>query len=216
MLIPSFAVGRAQLLQHMLTTLMANGSIPRLPIYLDSPMAIDVSDIYCRYHSQHRLTPQQCKAMCQVPTYTRSVEASKALAGQAYPHIIIAGSGMASGGRILHHFKRLLGNPGTTVLFTGYQAGGTRGAKMTSGAEAVKIHGKWVPMRADVRVLAGLSGHGDYLELAQWLDKSALKQDTAIRLVHGEPEALEGMRDYLGLHTAFRAEVARKGTTLTL
>jgi metallo-beta-lactamase family protein len=154
--------------------------------------------------------------MCQVPTYTRSVDASKALAGRAYPHIIIAGSGMASGGRILHHFKRLLGDPKTTVLFTGYQAGGTRGAKMTSGAESVKIHGKWVPMRAGVRVLAGLSGHGDYLELAEWLGQSALQPDTAIQLVHGEPEALEGMRDHLGRHTTFRAEVARNGSTLTL
>ncbi|XKE44176.1 MBL fold metallo-hydrolase [Halomonas organivorans] len=215
-LIPSFAVGRAQLLQHMLTTLMANDTIPRLPVYLDSPMAINVSDIYCQYRDQHRLSPEQCRAMCDVPEYLRSVAQSKALSGQAYPHVIIAGSGMASGGRILHHFRRLLGNPRTTVLFTGYQAGGTRGAKMTSGADAVKIHGKWVPIRATVKVLEGLSGHGDYLEIAEWLGKSALPPDTPFQLVHGEPESLDGMRDHLRRHTAFRVEVARHETALEL
>lgn len=215
-LIPSFAVGRAQLLQHMLATLMADGRIPRLPVYLDSPMAIDVSEIYCRYRNQHRLTTEQCRSMCDVPVYTRTVDQSKALAGQAYPHIIIAGSGMASGGRILHHFKRLLGDPKTMVLFTGYQAGGTRGAKMISGIETVKIHGKWIPMRAKVTVLEGLSGHGDYREIGEWLHKSALQPETAIRLVHGEPSALEGMRDHLRRYTAFKVEVAEFGTTLTI
>ncbi|HBM13005.1 MAG TPA: MBL fold metallo-hydrolase, partial [Rhodospirillaceae bacterium] len=125
-LIPAFAVGRAQVLQHMLTDLMKAGRIPRLPVYLDSPMAIDVSEIYCRYEDQHRLSSSECHEMCSTVHYSRSVQDSKALADQAYPHVIIAGSGMATGGRILHHFKRLLGQHRTTVIFAGYQAGGTR------------------------------------------------------------------------------------------
>ncbi|RLA44887.1 MAG: MBL fold metallo-hydrolase [Gammaproteobacteria bacterium] len=207
-LIPAFAVGRAQALQYMLTSLIAKGDIPKMPIYLDSPMAISVSAIFCQYSEQHKLTEEQCQFMCEGVTYTRSVDESKAIAGQAFPHIIIAGSGMATGGRILHHFKRLLGKSKTTVLFTGYQAGGTRGAKMLKGVDAVKIHGKWIPARAKVEVISGLSGHADYLELTQWLKQSALKPSTAIQLIHGDPDALEGLRTHLQEHTTFSVDVA--------
>lgn len=207
LLIPSFAVGRAQALQHLLAALKQAGRIPDLPVYLDSPMAINVADIYCQYSSQHRLSHDQCHRMCGGATYTRSVEDSKALAGQRVPHIIIAGSGMATGGRILHHFKRLLRDHRTTVLFTGFQAGGTRGAKMLSGADTVKIHGEWIPVRARVEVIHGLSGHADYVEIQHWLERSRLK-DTAIKLVHGEPEALEAMRDHLRRTTGYGVDVA--------
>lgn len=207
-LIPSFAVGRAQVLQHMLTTLMQEGRIPTLPIYLDSPMAINVSEIYCRYEDQHKLNIAQCHDMCGTVHYSRSVDDSKALADQIYPHVIIAGSGMATGGRILHHFKRLLNKPRTTVLFAGYQAGGTRGAKMVAGAEAVKIHGEWIPVKARVEVLNGLSGHADFVEMEQWLAQSDLAPETPIYLIHGDPEALEAMRDHLRQSTRFEVEVA--------
>jgi len=216
LLIPSFAVGRAQALQHMVATLMRDGRIPRMPVYLDSPMAISVSDIYCRYSSHHRLSSDQCHQMCDVATYTRSVEESRALAGLRFPHIIIAGSGMATGGRILHHFKRLLGDHRTTVLFTGYQAGGTRGAKMIGGAESVKIHGAWIPVKARMEVMHGLSGHGDCNDIQQWLDQSQLAKKTAIKLVHGDPEALDAMRDHLRRTTSYRVEVAAYQSVLTL
>lgn len=207
-LIPSFAVGRAQVLQHMLTTLMREGRIPTLPIYLDSPMAINVSEIYCRYEDQHKLSIDQCHDMCGTVHYSRSVRDSKALADQIYPHVIIAGSGMATGGRILHHFKRLLNTSRTTVLFAGYQAGGTRGAKMAAGAEAVKIHGEWIPVKARIEVLDGLSGHADFAEMEQWLAQSDLAAETPIQLIHGDPEALEAMRDHLRQNTRFDVEVA--------
>jgi len=216
LLIPSFAVGRAQALQHMVATLTREERIPRMPVYLDSPMAINVSDIYCDYSSQHRLNSDQCHHMCEVATYTRSVEASRALADLRFPHIIIAGSGMATGGRILHHFKRLLGDHRTTVLFTGYQAGGTRGAKMLGGAESVKIHGAWIPVKARVEVMHGLSGHGDYVDIQHWLDQSRLAKKTAIQLVHGEPEALDAMRDHLRRTTPHCVEVAAYRSILTL
>lgn len=163
LLVPAFAVGRAQALQHLLASLMEQGDIPKMPIYLDSPMAIKVSDVFCQYSDQHRLSHEQCHRMCDTVTYTRTVDESKAIAGQVFPHIVIAGSGMVTGGRILHHFKRLLGSSKTKVLFTGYQAGGTRGAKMLEGVDRVKIHGEWVRLRASVEVISGLSGHADYL-----------------------------------------------------
>lgn len=122
----------------------------------------------------------------------------------------------SSGGRILHHFKRLLRDHRTTVMFTGYQAGGTRGAKMLAGAEGVKIHGKWIPVKARVEVMHGLSGHGDYVGIQRWLEQSRLTKNTAIKLVHGEPEALEAMRDQLHRTTHHRVEVAAYRSILTL
>lgn len=208
LLVPAFAVGRTQALQHLLVSLIEQGKIPKIPIYLDSPMAIKVSDIFCARSDQHRLSDEQCRRMSDLVTYTRTVDESRALTGQVFPHIIIAGSGMATGGRILHHFKRLLRESSTTVLFTGYQAGGTRGAKMLDGADTVKIHGQWMPVKANIETISGLSGHADYVELTRWLMRSDLKPKTKIQLVHGSPEALEGLRIHLQENTPFSVGVA--------
>lgn len=216
LLIPSFAVGRAQTLQHLLLKLMQQGEIPHLKIFLDSPMAIDVSDIYRRYPKQHRLTPEECHFMGQGVEYTRDVEDSKALENISYPHIIIAGSGMATGGRILHHMGRLLPNHRTTVLFAGFQAGGTRGARMLKGCESVKIHGKYVPCKARIEMLDGLSAHADYRELTQWLLESRMHPGTPIQLVHGEPDAADFLRLHLQDNTPFRAKVAQYRQVLRL
>ena len=216
LLIPCFAVGRAQTLQHMLDVLIESGRIPQLPIYLDSPMAIDVSDIYRRYAYEHRLTSAQCYSMSKTVIYTRSVEESKAIDELQYPHIIIAGSGMVTGGRILHHMKRRLTDHRCTVLMTGYQAGGTRGAKMLEGAELVKIHGDWIANRARLEVMHGLSGHGDYIDIEQWLKQSSLHKGMPIQLVHGDPDALEGMRDHLKCTTSFDVDIAGYQNILTI
>ncbi len=208
LLIPSFAVGRAQALQHLFATLIDSGRIPKIPIYLDSPMAISVSDLYCKYSKYHRLNDNQCARMSDIVTYTKSVDESKALADINYPHVIIAGSGMATGGRILHHMKRLIGDHRTTLLFTGYQAGGTRGAKMLTGATATKIHGQWWPIKADIRVVHGMSGHGDYVDIQHWLQQSKLRDNTNIHLVHGDPEALDADCDYLRQNTPYKVDIA--------
>ncbi|HEY7883346.1 MAG TPA: MBL fold metallo-hydrolase [Cellvibrionaceae bacterium] len=208
LLVPSFAVGRAQVMQHLLATMMADKRIPKLPIYLDSPMAIDVSGIYHRYAKHHRLSDADCAQMMKAVTYSHSVEESKALADITYPHIIIAGSGMISGGRILHHMKRLLANHRTTLLLTGYQAGGTRGAHLMEGVESVKIHGEYIPAKARIVMLDGLSGHGDCVDIAEWLKASKLKPGLPIKLVHGEPEAADNMRVYLKEHLDVKVDVA--------
>jgi metallo-beta-lactamase family protein len=209
LLVPSFAVGRAQTLQHMLATLMREGRIAEVPIFLDSPMAIDVSDLYCRYADQHRLSDADCRLMYRAVTTIHSVDESKALSKIRYPHIIIAGSGMLNGGRILHHMKRLMPDHRTTLLITGFQAGGTRGAHLAAGTGSVKIHGETVPIKGRIAHLDGLSGHGDHAEITQWLMDSALKPGTHIQLVHGEPDALEAMRVYLQQHTKFNPAVAQ-------
>ncbi len=216
LLIPSFAVGRTEAVQHMLATLIKEERIPKLPVYLDSPMAINVFSIYCEHFDLNRLSNEQCLEMCNVASFTRTVDESKALADLIMPHIIIAGSGMATGGRILHHLKRLLGDYRATVLFTGYLSGGTRGAQLLAGKDNVKIHGKWLPIKARVEVLHGLSGHGDYEDITQWLKDSKLHPKTKIRLVHGEPEASEAMRDHLMQNTKFDVDVANYHEILRL
>ncbi|EGN75034.1 Putative exonuclease of the beta-lactamase fold involved in RNA processing [Idiomarina sp. A28L] len=207
LLIPSFAVGRAQLVQHLIVSLMDSGKIPRMPVFLDSPMAIRVSDIYRRHNKYHRLTAEQCARSEQIIEYTQSIDDSKAIAEQAGPHIIIAGSGMATGGRILHHFKHWLGDHRCTVLFSGYQAGGTRGAKMMQGVQHIKVHGEWLPVKAKIRSLDGLSAHADYQELADWLANSKLTESMNIQLIHGEPNTLETFRDFLLANTKFDVDI---------
>jgi metallo-beta-lactamase family protein len=216
LLIPSFAVGRAQVLQHLLATMMAEKRIPTLPIYLDSPMAIDVSGIYHRHAKHHRLSDSDCARMMKAVTYTHSVEESKALADVSYPHIIIAGSGMITGGRILHHMKRLLANHRTTLLLTGYQAGGTRGAHLLEGVESVKIHGEYIPAKAQIVMLDGLSGHGDCVDIAEWIKASGVKPGLPIKLVHGEPEAADNMRVYLQEHLDVQVDVAQYRSILRI
>lgn len=207
LMIPSFAVGRAQLVQHLIVTLMDSGKVPRLPVFLDSPMAIRVSDIYRKYNQYHHLTAEQCARSEQLIEYTKSIDDSKRIAEQKGPHIIIAGSGMATGGRILHHFKHWLGDHRSTVLFSGYQAGGTRGAKMMQGVQHIKVHGEWLPVKAKICTLDGLSAHADYQELANWLAASNLSNNTNIQLVHGEPDTLETFRDFLMETTEFDVDI---------
>jgi len=216
LMVPSFAVGRAQLMQHLLTRLMDDGRIPTMPIFLDSPMAIDVSGIYKRYADQHRLTAEDCARMTQRVKTTQSVDQSKALEELSYPHVIIAGSGMITGGRILHHMKRLMPNHRNTLLLTGHQAGGTRGAHLVAGAETVRIHGQEVPCKATVARLDGLSGHADYLEIGAWLKASKLKPGTPIQLVHGEPDAADAMRLYLQNEGGFEVDVAEYRSILNI
>ncbi|RUO77830.1 MBL fold metallo-hydrolase RNA specificity domain-containing protein [Idiomarina seosinensis] len=208
LLIPAFSVGRAQLLQYLLVKLMDQGDIPRQPIFLDSPMAINVSQIYRRHHQLHKLSDSVCQHSFDKVIYTRSVDESKAIASQSGPHIVIAGSGMATGGRILHHFKRWLTDHRCTVLFSGHQAGGTRGAKMLQGVESIKLHGQWLPVKARVRQLDGLSAHADYSELSDWLKQSDLRAGTPIQLIHGEPDAMESFRDHLNQTTNFDVDIA--------
>lgn len=214
--VPSFAVGRTQILLHMLTRLMEQQRIRRMPIYLDSPMAIDASEIYCEYEELHRLDQAECRNLCQATTFTRTVSESKALDEESDSHIIIAGSGMATGGRILHHMKRLLPDPKNTIMFTGFQAGGTRGANMLSGTEAIKIHGAYVPCKAHIALLDGLSGHADYAEITDWLQQSALSPNTFVYLVHGEPDAADHQRKYIEEHLPLTVKVAEYMQTITV
>jgi len=192
-LIPSFAVGRTQTLMYHLQRLKTARRIPEIPIFLDSPMAVDASDVFCRDISSQKLSAAECRQACSVARYVQNVEESKKLDHDTMPKIIISASGMATGGRVLHHLKRYAPEPKNTILFAGFQAGGTRGAAMTGGADSVKIHGAYVPIRAQVDNLHMLSAHADADEIMGWLGNFR-KPPKMTFITHGELEAADALR----------------------
>jgi metallo-beta-lactamase family protein len=193
LVIPAFAVGRAQHVLHLLDRLLAENWIPRVPIFLDSPMAIDATGIFRDHAEEHALSAEECRRMCAVAKYASTSQESKAIDASEGPLIIISASGMATGGRILHHLKRFLPDAKSTVLLVGYQASGTRGRALGDGVDELKIHGQYVPVRAQIRKLDGLSAHADYAEMADWLGKSQL-HPRKVFVTHGEPAAADAFR----------------------
>jgi metallo-beta-lactamase family protein len=191
--IPSFAVGRAQLVLLLLHQLKAAGRIPDIPVFLDSPMAVQATEVFARRVGDHRLDRAECDAVCRTARVTGTVEESKAIDHMRVPRIILSASGMATGGRVLHHLKALGPDPRNTVLFVGFQAAGTRGAAMIAGAKSVKIHGQYIPVRAGVAVLDNISGHADYGEILEWLGRFRRPPRCSF-ITHGEPVAADALR----------------------
>ena len=187
-IIPAFAVGRTQSLLYYFSILKKEKRIPDIPIYLNSPMATKVSDIYCRYSHDHYLSHSQCHDMCDAAKYVRTSEESIALNRRPSPMIIISASGMATGGRVLHHLRRFLPDERSTVLFTGFQAPGTRGEKLVNGASSIKIHGQEWPVKARVLNIDSMSAHADQKELLDWMQKSQLNPKKVF-VAHGEENA---------------------------
>ncbi|TAK53391.1 MAG: MBL fold metallo-hydrolase [Gammaproteobacteria bacterium] len=213
--IPSFAVGRAQMLLHFVARLKARGAIPDIPVYLNSPMATDVTRLYHAHRNEHRLSEDECRTMCTAARFVNSVEESKALNLRRGPMIIISASGMAAGGRVLHHLRAFAPDPKNTIVFSGYQAAGTRGAAMVGGADTVKIHGEWVPVRAEVVQLHGTSGHADRDQLVAWLGSGgALPR--RVFVTHGEAVAADAMRQHLRRAIPAEVTVPEHGETVTL
>lgn len=205
-LVPSFAVGRAQLLMYHLYRLKQRHAIPDVPIYLNSPMATDVTSLYQRFRSEHRLSLEECEGMCHVAKFVRSTADSIKLDQQRAPAVIIAASGMATGGRVIHHLKALAPNPINTLLMPGFQAGGTRGAQIVAGAPSVRIHGKDVPIRAEVVPMETLSAHADADEIIQWL-RGFKRPPRHTYVVHGEPNASDVLRRRISLELGWSVSV---------
>lgn len=187
-LIPSFAVGRAQSILYEIYLLKLDNQIPDLPVYLDSPMAINATKLFYKHAIDHKLSKAIALEVCKIATYTKTIDQSKAINANPMPKIIISASGMATGGRILHHLKLIAPDVRNTILFTGYQAGGTRGVRILNQESEIKIHGQLVPVRAHVAHASNTSAHADYQEMLQWLGNFQAPPQK-IFLTHGEPNA---------------------------
>ncbi|HEX6833492.1 MAG TPA: MBL fold metallo-hydrolase [Rudaea sp.] len=214
--VPAFAVGRTQALLHCIHRLKAQGRIPAaLPVYLDSPMACDVTTLYQRFASEHRLDRTECEATCHTATFVTSVEQSKKLAASHRPMILIAASGMAAGGRVVHHLRAFAPDPRNLILFSGYQAAGTRGAALLGGAASLRIHGADVPVRAEVATLSSLSAHADADEIIDWLRQFRAPPRRTF-VTHGEPAAADALRQRIAHELHWDVEVPEDRRTVEL
>jgi metallo-beta-lactamase family protein len=221
-LIPAFAVGRAQDVLYHLRSLQREGRLaPDLPIYLDSPMAVSAVDLYCGALSEHdiEMATLKDKGLCPIdgPSvhFVRDRVESQALNGRKGPLVIISASGMLSGGRILHHLKHRLPDPETTLLFVGYQADGTLGRRILEGAHDVRIHGQSVTVRAEIREISALSAHADQRGLVDWVGALAIPP-RAVYLVHGEPAAREALAVALLAKPGWTVVLPREGDAVEL
>jgi metallo-beta-lactamase family protein len=211
-LVPSFAIGRTQELLYLLKNLQKAGRMPRMPIFVDSPMASSTTLVYRQEAAEHDAETKLAFDQDDDPTepegltFVRDREESKALNVRQGPFVVISGSGMANGGRIVHHLAQRLNDPATTVLFTGYQAEGTLGRAILEGAADVGIMGRTVPVRARVEKLNALSAHADQAEILKWLG-GFRQAPRATFLVHGEPRAQDALRARIEKELGWRVEV---------
>lgn len=213
--VPAFAVGRVQLVLHLLARLADAGRIPTVPVFVDSPMATEATRIFCTHTDEHRLSEADCERLCRHATFVRTPDESKRLDRGSGSAVIVSSSGMATGGRVLHHLKAFLGDPRHTVLLTGFQAAGTRGEALLRGADRLKIHGAWWPVRAEVRYLRGVSGHADRDELLAWLDRMP-GRPRSTWVVHGEPRAQDALRLAIADRLRWETAVPGHGHTVRL
>lgn len=219
MLVAAFAVGRAQQLVYLLRVLADLGRIPVLPIYIDSPMAVEATEIYLHHSADHDVS----EAPIRVPEdmlrgdnihFSRTADESRALNRLAGPAVIISSSGMMTGGRILHHLRQRLPDARNTILLGGYMAPGTRGRALYDGKPFVRVHGMDIPVRAAVVRIPALSGHADHKELLQWL--SALAPPKQTFLTHGELHSANFLAEQLRRTRGWNVMVPRHGQTVPL
>lgn len=211
--VPVFAVGRAQALLHAIANLKARHAIPHgLPVFLDSPMAVHTTRLFEELHGAHRLTANEVRAMTRGATMVNSTDESKALAARHGPMVILSASGMATGGRVLHHLEHYVGNHKNMVILTGFQAPGTRGATLAGGASTLRLHGRDLPVAAEIVQLHSASAHADGNQLLQWLQGMPSAPDQ-VYVVHGDLAASDAMRGRIERELRWRAVVPEHGST---
>ncbi len=193
-IIPSFAVERTQLLMYILWQLRKRNAIPPIPVYMDSPMGKSALDVFQNNREWHKLSQEDCKEMCKDINIVQTIQDTWKLARDQHSKIIIAGSGMASGGRVLIYFQNYLNDPNASILLVGYQAEGTRGRNLLEGATEIKLYGKYYPVKAKTINIQGLSAHADQNELINWLNKITNKPEY-IFIVHGEKDGALGLKN---------------------
>lgn len=193
LIIPSFAVERLQTLIYILWQLYKQRKIPNIPIFIDSPMGNNVLDVFKRFPKWHKLSPEEYQAMCNHVNIVQSYRETWETIDDKRSKIVIAGSGMVTGGRVLTYLKQLIDEPSTTVLLVGYQAEGTRGRQLLEGAHEIRFFGKYYPVKATIKSIESLSAHADQGDLIHWI--SGIKNvPECVYLIHGEPSALDAFR----------------------
>jgi metallo-beta-lactamase family protein len=209
-LMPAFAVGRAQALLLVLQRLKRSGAIAAdIPIFLDSPMAIEATALYRQYGRLLRVAAREMRGLTDGVRMVATAQQSQRLTALRYPSVIIASSGMATGGRVLNHLEAMAPDTRHSIVFAGFQVGGSRGARMVGGEREIKVHGEMVPVRAEVRQLEGFSGHADRPELMAWLHKleQSGKPPQQTFVVHGEPDASDTLRSAIQDQLHWRVRV---------
>jgi metallo-beta-lactamase family protein len=192
-IVPGFAVERIQMLMYLLWQLRKKGKIPGIPIYMDSPMGRNVLDIFHHNTEWHKLPMDQCNEMCRDIKHIKTIQETLKLAADKSAKIVIAGSGMGTGGRVLTYFQQFLGDPSATVLLVGYQAEGTRGRALLEGAKEIKLYGKYYSVKAKIENVEGLSAHADQKGLIDWMSQLKKKPEK-IFIVHGEAQSADALR----------------------
>lgn len=193
LIIPSFAVERLQMLMYILWRLYKKNKAPHIPVFIDSPMGNNVLDVFKRFPKWHKLSDSDYNAMCNHVNIVQSYKETWVTIDDKIPKIIIAGSGMVTGGRVLTYLQQLIDEPSTTVLLVGYQAEGTRGRQLQDGASEIKFFGKYYPVRASIKSIESLSAHADQQELLNWMSNIKNIPENVF-LTHGEPIALDAFR----------------------
>lgn len=206
-IIPAFAVGRVQSLLLIISRLKGRKQLPDVPVYLNSPMAVDATRLYHEFRSEHRLSEEECRSACSVSRFINSVEESIELNRSHGPGIIISASGMATGGRVVHHIKAFAPDPKNMILFAGFQAAGTRGAALVGGAKWVRIHGEDIPVAAEVVNVDAFSAHADAGELIHWMRRVS-NAPGQVFLTHGEPSASSALKDRIKVELGWDAKIA--------
>jgi len=214
-LIPAFAVGRTQTLTLHITRLMQQGRIPEVPVFINSPMAVNASEIYARYPAEQRISADEITAMNDTARFVRTVDQSIALNEGQGPMVIISAAGMLTGGRVLHHLIAFGQDPKNAIVLSGFQAGGTRGANLQAGERVLRIFGMDIEITASVTQIDSMSAHADADQLLAWM-KAARTPPKMTYLVHGEEHAADRLRFRIEHELGWRARVAQHGDEVDL
>jgi metallo-beta-lactamase family protein len=214
-IVPAFAIGRVEELLYWMFKLEDEGRLPKVPIYVDSPMAIKGLEYYAARHNE--LDPEIAEIRRKLPRFTAisSARDSKALVENDAPAVIIASSGMATGGRVVHHLFAGMPDPRNTVLFVGYQAAGTRGRQLLDGAKHVKMYGQHVPVHAKIEKIDGMSSHADAGEIIRWL-RTFPRAPKTTYLVHGEVVAQDALKARIVKELGWTVEIPTHGLKVDL
>jgi metallo-beta-lactamase family protein len=214
-IIPAFAVGRTQDILFLLSTLRRQSQIPDVPVFLDSPMGIDATEIFTEHADWHRLLPGQVEHLRESVTLLKTRQESEDLLRRKESSIVIAGSGMLTGGRVLTHLARRLPDARNTVVLVGYQPAATRGSLLKNGITELKIYGQYIPVRARIEEISTLSAHADQKDIIRWLGhiKTPPKQ---VFIVHGEPQGSDALRVRIGDALGWKSVTPKQGEKFEL